>query len=96
VHVPQGKVLYQNASSLAYMGDLLSVKYDNRLSDGLLRVLFMYDLHNLEQMLEDVLGGQEWQGVVQVGENYGWNWKHCMQEWQGVVQVGEMYGWFCG
>jgi len=62
----QGKVLYQNASSLAYMGDLLSVKYDNRLSEGLLRVLFMYDLHNLEQMLEDVLHGNEWQGVVQV------------------------------
>jgi hypothetical protein len=48
------------------MGDLLSVKYDNRLSEGLLRVLFVYDLPNLEQMLEDVLNTQEWQGVVQV------------------------------
>jgi hypothetical protein len=51
------------------MGDLLRVKYDNQLSEGLLRVLFMYDLHNLDQMLEDVLAGQEWKGVIQVG---GW------------------------
>eukprot|EP00798_Chlamydomonas_sp_ICE-L_P026549 gene26549-18316_t len=61
-----GKVLYQNASSLAYMGDLLSAKYDKRLSQGLLRVLFFYDPENLEQLLEDVLGGMEWQGVVGV------------------------------
>ncbi|KAF5833044.1 hypothetical protein DUNSADRAFT_10750 [Dunaliella salina] len=62
----QGKVLYQNASSLTYMGDLLRVKYDHQLSDGLLRVLFMYDLQNLDQMLEDVLAGEEWRGVIQV------------------------------
>ena len=34
----QGKVLYQNASSLEYMGDLLSGKYDNYLNEGLLQV----------------------------------------------------------
>ncbi|KAL6761031.1 hypothetical protein V8C86DRAFT_2545790 [Haematococcus lacustris] len=62
----QGKVLYQNASSLSYMGDLLSIRYDNHLREGLLRVLFTFDLHSLEQMLEDVLRGLEWQGVVQV------------------------------
>lgn len=62
----QGKVLYQNASSLEYMGDLLSAKYDYKLADGLLNVLFTYDLHSLEQMLENVLRGSEWQGVVQV------------------------------
>jgi len=26
----------------------------------------MYDLHNLDQMLEDVLAGEEWRGVIQV------------------------------
>jgi hypothetical protein len=31
-------VLYQNASSLEYMGDLLSGKYDNQLTEGLLQV----------------------------------------------------------
>lgn len=61
-------MLYQNAASLTYMGDLLRVKYDNQLSDGLLRVLFMYDLHNLDQMLEDVLAGEEWRGVIQVSQ----------------------------
>lgn len=30
------------------------------------QVLYMYDLHSLEQMLEHVLGGLEWQGVVMV------------------------------
>ncbi len=61
----QGKVLYQNASSLAYMGDLLSVKYDSWMAEGLLRWLFAYDMSNLEQMLQEVLTGAEWQGVVQ-------------------------------
>lgn len=62
----EGKVLYQNASSLEYMGDLLSAKYDHQLSDGLLHVLFSFDQGSLEDMLENVLGGSEWQGVVQV------------------------------
>ena len=31
-------MLYQNASSLEYMGDLLSGKYDNYLNEGLLQV----------------------------------------------------------
>jgi hypothetical protein len=60
------------------MGDLLRVKYDNQLSEGLLRVLFMYDLHNLDQMLEDVLAGQEWKGVTQVGRRVG---HHCVVWW---------------
>ena len=34
----QGKVLYQNASSLEYMGDLLSGKYDAYMNEGLLQV----------------------------------------------------------
>lgn len=62
----EGKVLYQNASSLEYMGDLLSAKYDNQLSDGLLHVLFTYDQTSLEDMLDNVLSGAEWQGVVLV------------------------------
>ena len=36
--LPQGKVLYQNASSLEYMGDLLSGKYDGYMDEGLLQV----------------------------------------------------------
>lgn len=87
------QVLYQNASSLAYMGDLLSVKYDNRLSEGLLRVLFMYDLLYLEQMLKDVLNTQEWQGVVQV----------CVGTWQASsrntniinASISACTGWVC-
>ena len=34
----------------------------------MLQVLFMFDVHSLEAMLEDVLHGNEWQGVVQVGK----------------------------
>lgn len=34
----QGKVLYQNAASLEYMGDLLSTRYDAHVQDGLLQV----------------------------------------------------------
>ncbi|GAX81027.1 hypothetical protein CEUSTIGMA_g8462.t1 [Chlamydomonas eustigma] len=69
----QGKVLYQNASSLEYMGDLLSGKYDNQLTEGLLQVLYSCDLNSLEQMLDNVLRGQEWQGVVQVPYSM---WRH--------------------
>lgn len=46
----EGKVLYQNASSLEYMGDLLSANYDKQLSDGLLHVLFTYDQGSLEDV----------------------------------------------
>lgn len=58
-------MLYQNASSLEYLGDLLSAKYDAS-QPGLLQVLYMYDTGSLEEMLDHVLTGQEWQGVVQV------------------------------
>ncbi|KAG1680943.1 hypothetical protein FOA52_009902 [Chlamydomonas sp. UWO 241] len=61
-----GRVLYQNANSLEYMGDLVSAKYSDALSEGLLLVLYKYDESSLEDMLEDVLTGNEWQGVVQV------------------------------
>jgi len=48
------------------MGDLLTAKHE-KLAGGLLKLLFMHDQHSLELMLEDVLGGQEWKGVIQVG-----------------------------
>jgi ubiquitin carboxyl-terminal hydrolase 48 len=48
------------------MGDLLSVKYVRHLAHGLLNLIFTHDLNNLESMLEAVLQGQEWHGVVQV------------------------------
>ncbi len=100
-----GRVLYQNAESLGYMGDLLTLtQHDGVLGEGLLRPLFAYDPGSLEHLLEEVLAGNEWQGVVQVrlggvgvrapGAAAGKAASVVRaQAWQGVVQV--CAGCFC-
>lgn len=59
-----GHVLYQNAASIDYCGDLTSHNVET--GDGMLGVLFQYDPQMLQEMLQEVNEGNYWQQVVRV------------------------------
>ncbi|GLC43345.1 hypothetical protein PLESTB_001337700 [Pleodorina starrii] len=59
-----GHVLYQNAASIDYCGDLTSHNVET--GDGMLGVLFQYEPQLLQEMLQEVTEGNYWQQVVRV------------------------------
>ncbi|PNW88459.1 hypothetical protein CHLRE_01g030500v5 [Chlamydomonas reinhardtii] len=59
-----GHVLYQNAASIDYCGDLTSHNVET--GDGMLGVLFQYEPQMLQEMLQEVNEGNYWQQVVRV------------------------------
>ncbi|KAG2495616.1 hypothetical protein HYH03_006216 [Edaphochlamys debaryana] len=59
-----GHVLYQNAASIDYCGDLTSHNVES--GDGMLGVLFQYEPQMLQEMLQEVNEGNYWQQVVRV------------------------------
>lgn len=63
-----GIVLYQNAASLDYMGDLssLSLSIAALGHGGMLTLLFHHEPQHLDALLEEVLAGNYWQQVMQV------------------------------
>ncbi|GIL81997.1 hypothetical protein Vretimale_1558 [Volvox reticuliferus] len=59
-----GHVLYQNAASIDYCGDLTSHNVET--GDGMMGVLFQYEPQLLHEMLQEVNEGNYWQQVVRV------------------------------
>ncbi|EFJ43465.1 guanylyl and adenylyl cyclase family member [Volvox carteri f. nagariensis] len=59
-----GHVLYQNAASIDYCGDLTSHNVET--GDGMMGVLFQYEPQLLQEMLQEVNEGNYWQQVVRV------------------------------
>ncbi|GFR39858.1 hypothetical protein Agub_g356 [Astrephomene gubernaculifera] len=59
-----GHVLYQNAASIDYCGDLTSHNVET--GDGMMGILFQYEPQLLQEMLQEVNEGNYWQQVVRV------------------------------
>lgn len=64
-----GRVLYQNAASLSYAGDLVSASEEGLHYENFLKILFLHDMPSLQKMIQDVTENKEWQGVVQVPQS---------------------------
>ncbi|PNH10261.1 Atrial natriuretic peptide receptor 1, partial [Tetrabaena socialis] len=78
-----GHVLYQNAASIDYCGDLTSHNVET--GDGMMGVLYQYEPQMLQEMLQEVNEGNYWQQVVRVPASLK---RHMIFETEGNWSLG--------